>query len=172
MSNVPDGVGEVCGCRQGGPHVGGQGPVRGVGADGERRVQTAKRVFDDDVVAVRGEEDSDGGAVAVLGFAEQVIDGVDVEVELADVFGLGVADFQLEDDEAAQAQVEEQQIEEIPTSEFDGLFRFPGYADVLSGVMSVNLRVYAGRAFAYASARGASGCLGVAEGALGAEAAT
>ncbi|WP_274542431.1 hypothetical protein [Rhodococcus sp. WY5] len=37
--------------------------MRGVGADGERRVQTAKRVFDDDVVTVGGEEDSDGELV-------------------------------------------------------------------------------------------------------------
>jgi hypothetical protein len=44
------------------------------------------------------------------------------------------------------------------------------YADFLSGVMILNLGVCAGRSFADASAKGASGRLGVVEGSLGAEA--
>lgn len=63
VSNFPDGVGEVGPCRKRGSDILREGPVRGVGADGERRVQTAKRVFDDDVVTVGGEEDSDGELV-------------------------------------------------------------------------------------------------------------
>ena len=46
------------------------------------------------------------------------------------------------------------------------------YAEFLSGVMILNLCVYAGRSFAYASASGASGCRGVVSGSMGAETAT
>ena len=46
------------------------------------------------------------------------------------------------------------------------------YPEFLSGVMILNLCVYAGRSFAYASASGASGCRGVVSGSMGAETAT
>lgn len=63
----------------------------GVGADRQRSVHAAECVFDDDVVAVGGEQNTDGGAIVVLGTAQQVIHGVDVEVEFAQVFACGVA---------------------------------------------------------------------------------
>jgi len=61
-------------------------------------VDAAQGVLHDDVVAVGGEQDADGGLVAVLGSAEQVVHDGDVEAELAEVFGFCPADFELEDD--------------------------------------------------------------------------
>ncbi len=57
----------------------------GVGADHQGRVVAAQRVSDDDTASVRSREDADGGPVAVLGAAQQVVDDVDVEVQLAQV---------------------------------------------------------------------------------------
>ena len=43
----------------------------------------------------------------MVGFAELVVDDVDVEVQLADVFGFGLSDFEFEGYESAQPEVEE-----------------------------------------------------------------
>jgi hypothetical protein len=48
----------------------------------------------------------------VFGSAQLVVDGCDVEGELAEVLGFAGADFELEDDETAQAEMEEDQVGE------------------------------------------------------------
>jgi hypothetical protein len=65
--------------------------------------------------------------------AQVVVDPGHVEAELADVLGFEPADLQFDDDEAGLDPVEEQQVDEIPRSEFCRLFRFPGYADLRVG---------------------------------------
>jgi hypothetical protein len=54
-----------------------------------------------DVIAVGGEQDADGEAVAVFRAPQEVVDDVDVEVQLPDVFWLCCNRFQFEDDESA-----------------------------------------------------------------------
>ncbi|MDV6271517.1 hypothetical protein R3Q16_33480 [Rhodococcus globerulus] len=61
----------------------------------------AVKVVDDDVVSGGHEQDADGCALTVVGFAELVVDNVDVDVQLADVFGFGLPDFEFEDHESA-----------------------------------------------------------------------
>ena len=107
VGDVGDEVGELGAAGQGGAQVGGQGAVGGVGGDGQGRVDGAQGVLDDDVIAVAGEQDADRGAVAVLGSTQLLVDGGDVEGELAEVLGLDRADLELEDDEPAQAEVED-----------------------------------------------------------------
>ena len=68
--------------------VGGQGAVGGVGGDREGCFDGAQGVLGDDDVAVAGQEDADRGAVAVLGAAQLLVDGGDVEGELAEVPGM------------------------------------------------------------------------------------
>jgi len=80
---VPDDLGELIWARQRGANLLGQGPMGGVGAHRQRDLEPSWRVLDHDVVTFSGQQDADGRAVTMLRPpAQQVIDGVDVEVQL------------------------------------------------------------------------------------------
>ncbi len=70
----------------------------GVGADRQGRVVAAQRVSDDDLASVRSRADADGGPVAVLGAAQQVVDDVDVQVQLARCSGPKVEEEQVNEE--------------------------------------------------------------------------
>jgi len=74
--HVADHLSQLIRARQGRTHLLGQGPVSGVGTHRQRRLVPAQRVLDHDIVAVSGEQDADGRAIAVLGTAQEVVDGV------------------------------------------------------------------------------------------------
>ena len=71
----------------------GQRPVVGVGGDRQWGGQSAEGVLHCDVIAVGGEQDADGGAVAVFRAPQEVVDDVDVEVQFTDVFGCAATAF-------------------------------------------------------------------------------
>jgi hypothetical protein len=85
--------------------VGGERAVR------HRSGQAAQYVFADDIVAGRGEQNADRGAVAVLGSAQLVVHHSGVGVQPVAVFGTGCTVLQLEDDKSAEPQMLEEQIE-------------------------------------------------------------
>jgi hypothetical protein len=79
-----------------------------VGRDADGLVQSAQRILGDDLVFVLAEDEPDGGLVR--GVAQAVIHRIQVEIHLAGVLGPEAAHLQVDHDEAAQAQVIEEQI--------------------------------------------------------------
>src|SRR5207302_349946 len=69
----------------------------------------AQCIFGDDVLAILAQDQTDGRRVGIV--AELVIDDAQVEIHLAGVFGLELAGLQVDDNEAAQFQVVEQQVD-------------------------------------------------------------
>lgn len=62
-----------------------------------------------------------------MGVAEDVVDGGEIEVQLAGVFGLEGAGLQIDDDEAAEFDVVEKQAEECEAAaEFEEEFQDAG----------------------------------------------
>lgn len=84
---------------------------KGLGAvlgDLDRRSAVAQGVFGNGLVGALAEDESDGGVVVRVG--DEVIDGGEVEAELAYVLGLERADLQLDGDVAAQLELVEEEI--------------------------------------------------------------
>jgi len=93
-ADVADDFRQVGGAGQRRSDFVGQRPVVGVGRDGQWGRQSAEGILDCDVIAVGGEQDADGGTVAMLRAPQEVVDDVDVEVQLSDVFWLRRNGFQ------------------------------------------------------------------------------
>lgn len=115
LNRCEDHLGEVPGGGQRSLQVGGKSLVRPVGTDGHGhgRGQAAQGVFDDHLISVGDEEETDGAAVSVLGPAEAVVDGVDVKVELADMLRFELPCLEFENNEASKPQVVEEQVDEL-----------------------------------------------------------
>jgi hypothetical protein len=79
-------------------------------ATGQGGGDAGEGVADDGVVSAGAEQDANGGGVPVE-VAEVGVDPGDVEPELAGVFGLESAEFELDDEESGLDPVEEQQID-------------------------------------------------------------
>jgi hypothetical protein len=99
-ADVADDFRQVGGAGQRRSDFVGQRPVVGVGRDGQWGRQSAEGILDCDVIAVGGEQDADGGTVAMLRAPQEVVDDVDVEVQLSDVFWLCRNGFQFKDNVA------------------------------------------------------------------------
>jgi hypothetical protein len=99
-ADVADDFRQVGGAGQRWSDFVGQRPVVGVGGDRQWGGQSAEGVLHCDVIAVGGEQDADGGTVAMLRAPQEVVDDVDVEVQLSDVFWLCRNGFQFKDNVA------------------------------------------------------------------------
>ena len=107
---VTDDLGELVGARQGRPDLLRQCPMGGVRAHRQRSPEPPQCVLDYYVVAIRGKQDADARAVTMLWAPQEIIDGIDVEAELAQVLGLDAADLEFEDHVAAQTEMKKQQV--------------------------------------------------------------
>jgi hypothetical protein len=74
----------------------------------------AQRVFHDRLVRALAQDQPDRRVVLLA--LDEIVDGGEIEPELADILRLERADLQLDDDVAAQAQLVEQQVEVMPMS--------------------------------------------------------
>jgi hypothetical protein len=104
--------------------------VVGEGRDGCGR--GPQRIPDDLVVTAGAQQDPDRRGMPVRS-AQLVVDHRDVEPERPDVVVPELADLELDDDVAELLDVEQQQVDEIPRSEFLRLFRFSDYPDLRVG---------------------------------------
>ena len=77
--------------------------------DEGRRQRPAQGVLDDLVVLAGAEQHADRRALVRL--ADVAVEGLQVELQLAEVLGLELADLELDGDQAVQAAVEEEQVE-------------------------------------------------------------
>src|SRR5437763_614994 len=90
--------------------VGGQSPVA---RDADRLLLALEGVFGHQAMLGLAEDEADGGLI--VGVAEKIVDGGEVEAHLAGVLGLEVRHLELDDDVAAQVEVvEEEGEEEVP----------------------------------------------------------
>lgn len=98
--------------------------VREVGlilGDERGRVGAGEGVFDDFGVFGRAEQDAEAGAF--VRFLVVAVQGFEVEVEFAEVFGLEFVDFEFEVHKAVEGTVEEEQVEaEIASADLDEVF--------------------------------------------------
>jgi hypothetical protein len=83
----------------------GQGGKDAVFGDADGFGGVTQGVFDGGLFLALAEDDADGGGLAV--FADGVVEEREVELHLADVFGLEFADLEFDGDEAAEPPVEE-----------------------------------------------------------------
>jgi len=84
----------------------------GVRAHRQRRLEPAQRVLHHDIVTVGGQQDADRRTVTMLRTPQQIVDGVDVEAQRAQVSRFDPAGLQLEHDKTAQPEMKKQQIDE------------------------------------------------------------
>jgi len=83
-------------------------------------VDVAQRVFGEDAVLGLAEDETDGRRVVLE--AEEVVDGGAVEVHLSGILGFEVALLEIDDDEAAEVEVIEEEVEvELAVADFEAV---------------------------------------------------